>query len=78
MYVYIYIKSVYVLSHFPHVRLFAIPCTVFLQAPLSMEFPRQEYWNELSFPSPRDLPHPGIKPISFKSPVLTGRFFTAT
>ena len=32
------------------------------QAPLSMGFPRQEYWNGLSFPSPRDLPNPGIEP----------------
>ena len=34
------------------------------QAPLSMGFPRQEYWSVLSFPSPRDLPHPEIKPRS--------------
>ena len=34
------------------------------QAPLSMEFSRQEYWNGLPFPSPGDLPNPGIKPIS--------------
>ena len=32
------------------------------QAPLSMGFPRQEYWSELSFPSPGDLPNPGIEP----------------
>ena len=34
------------------------------QAPLSMEFSRQEYWSELPFPSPTDLPVPGIKPGS--------------
>ena len=38
-----------------------IPWTVARQAPLSMEFPRQEYWSGLPFASPRDLPHPGIK-----------------
>ena len=32
------------------------------QAPMSMEFSRQEYWNGLPYPSPRDLPEPGIKP----------------
>ena len=49
------------------VRLFAIPWTVAHQAPLSMEFSRQEYWSELPFPSPRDLPDPGIEP---RSPAL--------
>ena len=39
----------------------AIPQTVFHQAPLFMEFPRQEYWSALPFPSPLDLPDPGIK-----------------
>ena len=38
------------------------PWTVAHQAPLSMRFSRQEYWNGLPFPSPGDLPHPGIKP----------------
>ena len=37
------------------------PWTVALQVPLSMEFSRQEYWSELSFPSPGDLPKPGIE-----------------
>ena len=40
------------------------------QAPLSMEFSRQEYWSGLPFPPPRDLPDPGIKPLSLVSPVL--------
>ena len=42
----------------------ATPWTIALQAPLSMGFSRQEYWSGLSFPSPRDLPNPGIKPRS--------------
>ena len=43
---------------------FAIPWTVAHQASMSMGFPRQEYWNGLSFPTPEDLPNPGIKPMS--------------
>ena len=38
------------------------PWTVAHQAPLSMEFSRQEYWSGLPFPSPGDLPYPGIEP----------------
>ena len=45
-----------------HVRLFATPWTVACQAPLSMGFSRQEYWSGLPFPSPGDLPNPGIEP----------------
>ena len=44
-----------------------IPWTVACQAPLSMGFSRQEYWSGLPFPSPADLPNPGIEP---RSPVL--------
>ena len=44
-----------------HVQLFATPWTAAHQIPLSMGFPRQEYWSELPFPSPGDLPDPGIK-----------------
>ena len=44
------------------VRLFATPWTVSHQAPPSMGFSRQEYWSGLPFPSPGDLPNPGIKP----------------
>ena len=40
------------------------PWTVGHQAPLSLEFSRQEYWSGLPFPSPGDLPNPGIKPMS--------------
>ena len=46
------------------VRLFVTPWTVARQAPLSMGFSRQEYWSGLPFPSPGDLPNPGIKPGS--------------
>ena len=46
------------------VRLFATPWTVAYQAPLSMGFSRQEYWSGLPFPSPGDLPDPGIEPGS--------------
>ena len=42
----------------------ASPWTVACQAPLFMGFSRQEYWSELPFPSPGDLPDPGIKPGS--------------
>ena len=52
---------------------FAAPWTVDRQASLSMGFPRQECWSGLPFPSPVDLPDPGIKP---RSPALAGRFFT--
>ena len=47
-----------------HVRLFATPWTVGHQAPPSMGFSRQEYWSGLPFPSPGDLPDPGIEPGS--------------
>ena len=52
---------------FSHVRFFVIPWTVARQPPLSMGYFRQEYWNGLPFPSPRDLPNPGIEP---RSPAL--------
>ena len=44
------------------VRLFATPWTVAYQAPPSMGFSRQEYWSGVPFPSPGDLPDPGIEP----------------
>ena len=47
---------------FSRVRLFATPWTAAYQAPLSMGFSRQEYWNGLPFPSPDYLPDPGIEP----------------
>ena len=54
---------------------FVSPETVALQAPQSMGFPRQEYWSGLPFPTPGDLPDPGIEPVSLASPPLTGEFF---
>ena len=55
------------------VRLFATPWTVAYQAPPSMGFSRQEYWSGLPFPSPGDLPDPGIEPGSptFQADALT-------
>ena len=50
--------------------------SVACQAPLSMGFSRQEYWSGLPFPSPVDLPNPGIEATSLMSPALAGRFFT--
>jgi len=52
---------------------FATPWSVAHQVPLSMGFPRQEYWSGLPFPSPGDLPDLGIEPTS---PALAGGFFT--
>ena len=49
------------------VRFFVTPWAVAYQAPPSMGFSRQEYWSGLPFPSPGDLPNPGIKP---RSPAL--------
>ena len=46
------------------VQLFGTPWTVAYQAPPSMRFSRQEYWSGLPFPSPGDLPDPGIEPGS--------------
>ena len=61
--------TLYPLSHqgsprksLSRVRLFATPWTVAYQPLLSMEFSRQEYWSGLPFPSPGDLPDPGIEP----------------
>ena len=55
------------------VRFFATPWTVAYQAPPSMGFSRQEYWSKLPFPSPGDLPDPGIEPRSpeFHADALT-------
>ena len=59
---------------FSHVRLFATPWTIAHQPPLSMVFPKQEYWSGLPFPSPGDIPSTGIE---LASPGLAGGFFTA-
>ena len=60
------------------VQLFQTPWTVACQAPLSMQFSRQEYWRGLPFPSPGDLPDPGIKLASLVSPALADGFFTTS
>ena len=62
-----------VLSCFSPVQLFETPWTVAHQAPLSMGFPKQEYWSGLRFPFPECLLDLWIKPMS---PALAGRFFT--
>ena len=64
------------LSHFSRAQLFGTLWTVARQAPLSMGFSRQECWSGLPFPSPGDLPYPGIKPVSLMSPALAAGFFT--
>ena len=51
---------------------FATPWAIACQAPLSLRFPRQEYWSGLPFTSPVDLPDLGIKPVS---PTLQASFF---
>ena len=53
------------------------PWIVACQAPLSMDFSRQESWSGLFFPSPGDLPNPGIRSMSPLSHALAGRFFTS-
>ena len=55
------------------VQLFVTPWTIAHQASLSMGFSRQEYWSELSFPSPGLLPNPGLE---LRPPALAVRFFT--
>ena len=60
------------------VWVFATPWTVACQVPLSMGFPRQEYWCGLPLPPPGDLPDPGIEPGSLTSLALAGGFFTTS
>ena len=65
-----------VLSCFSHVCLYAAPWIAAHQAPLSMGFSRQEYWNELPCPPPGDLPDLEIEPKSLPSLALAGGFYT--
>ena len=58
------------------VRFFVVPWTVAHQALLSMGFSGHEYWNELAFSIPGDLPNPGTELRFSVSPALAGRFFT--
>ena len=64
---------VVVIQLLSYVKVFVTPQTTGYQAPLSMGFPRQEYWNGLPFHSPGDLPNSGIEPTY---PSLVDRFFT--
>ena len=66
------VLHVCVLSRFSRVQLFETLWTVAYQAALSVGFPRQEHWSGLPFPSPVDLPNPGLKPIT---PALASGFF---
>ena len=61
-----------------HVQFFATPRTVAHQDPVSMGFPRQEYWSGLPFLSPGDLPDPGTELMSLMSALQAGRFFTTS
>ena len=63
---------------FSRVRLFATPGAAARQVPPSVGFSRQEYGSGLLFPSPGDLPDPGIEPPSLRSPALAGGFFTTS
>ena len=62
-----------VVESLSHVQLFAILWTVAHQVPQFMEFSRQEYWSELPFPTPEDLPDPETEPTSA---AFAGRFVT--
>ena len=57
---------------------FANPWAVAHQTPLSIAFPRQEYWSGVLFPTPGDLPDPRIKLKFLESPALAGEFFTTS
>ena len=65
--------SLAVVQLLSYVQLSVTPWTTACQASLSMGIPRQEYQRGLPFPSPGDLPHPGIEPMS---PALAGEFIT--
>ena len=81
IYIFIFLQSLTVINSwistvccmpwgfFSHVWLFVTPWTVAYQAPLSMGFPRQEYWSRLPCSTPRNLLDSGIKPMSPVSPV---------
>ena len=72
------VNQLCVVNCFSRVQLFVTLCTVAFQAPLSMGFSKQEYWSQLPFPPPGDLPNPGIEPASLTSPALAARFFTTS
>ena len=66
------------LNCFSHIQFFVTLWTVACQSPLSVGFPRQEYWTGLPRCLPGDLPNPGIESTSLMSPALAGRFFTTS
>ena len=67
-----------VLSCLSRVQLFATQWTVAHQTPLSIGFPKQEYWSGLPCPPPGDLPDPGMEPESLISPALAAGFFSTS
>ena len=67
-----------ILGHFSCAPLFATLWTIACQAPLSVEFSRQEYWSGLPCPPPGDLLNPEIEPESLMSPALANGFFTTS
>ena len=77
IYIHIYTHIYTCVCVLSHVQLFATPCTVDHQVPLSVEFSRQEYWSGFAFPSPRDLRNPVTEPMSLVSPSLANGFFTS-
>ena len=66
------------LSYLSRLWLYATLWTIARQAPLSMEFSRQEYWSGLPCLPPGDLPDPGMEPTSLRSPALAGRVFATS
>ena len=68
--------NTYICQSLSHVQLFVTSQTIAHQAPLSMEFSSQEYWNGLLFPTPGDLSNSGVELVSLAPPALAGRFFT--
>ena len=81
----IYVSGVYILNAHIFLLNLSFACSVTpnslrlyiaRQAPLSMEFSRQEYWRQLPFPSPGVLLNPEVKLMSLAAPTLSGRFFT--
>ena len=53
-----------------HIQLYTTPWAVAHQAPLSVGFSRQEYWNGLEYPSPGNVSNPGMEPMSLTFPAL--------
>ena len=68
------LRFVYVFTR----SVFPAPWTIAHQAPLSVEFSRQEYWSQVPFTNPGDCPGPGIKFMSPAPPELAGGFFTTS